>query len=727
MKTPILITYRMFIAALIATMPLLAFAQVRAVDDYAHTTVNAAPFATKVLLNDNTTIGVLKLDKIPLTNNGTATISADRTEIIFTPKKDFKGVALVNYTVTNGLGHFDCGLLTIHVFESILPQTTIVKLFARPNEKIIFTVPKGTSDPNGNAQGPADWVGGSGSGVYSFKPFANLTDPTVFTFPKIQNDTTVDYVVIITTVGTPKSELLKDDYVYIPINSSKTIDVQLNDDLSKPVASVEYLNMSSSECALFPFQTGVVDILPNPNFKGSFNFDYVVHYADGTSETATVHTIVSNYTPVSNYFEITAYRGVPYEFKYNNPLEAGQWAFKSRNAGLSSAGGEVGYNGNNEIVYIPPTSGSSDKFEVEYCVSGDCKIVKINVNLLPATSGVCSANCVFPGDANRDGVVDMWDLMTVGSMIGQNGAARTNANLSWMPTSATNWQQTLANGVNAKNADLNGDGIISALDTAAIAANYGKVNSIIAERTAEATPVELQVVTTSNSAAQGDMVEITVSVGSVYAPVVNAQGLTYSVGYDADMVQENTLSVEYLLSSWFSRYDAYVAMSKLVNRGRIETGIARSQNRGVSGQGEVSKIRAIIIDDATGFHIGDNPVLHVRIGDAYLMDAQGRKLQVKGKDIAIPIKKAKQDAPLVESDLLMFPNPSSDFMSFYLNGVNNIESLRVLDMMGKEVNRQTGINGKQATVYFDNYTPGMYIAEVMTEKGKIIKKIQVVK
>ena len=80
-----------------------------------------------------------------------------------------------------------------------------------------------------------------------------------------------------------------------------------------------------------------------------------------------------------------------------------------------------------------------------------------------------------------------------------------------------------------------------------------------------------------------------------------------------------------------------------------------------------------------------------------------------------------------DSDLLMFPNPSSDFMSFYLNGVNKIESLRVVDMMGKEVSRLNNIKGKEATVYFDNMTSGMYMAEVVTEKGVILKKMQVVK
>ena len=141
----------------------------------------------------------------------------------------------------------------------------------------------------------------------------------------------------------------------------------------------------------------------------------------------------------------------------------------------------------------------------------------------------------------------------------------------------------------------------------------------------------------------------------------------------------------------------------------------------------MSKIRAIVIDDLAGFHPGDRPVLRFRINDVYLMNGQGKMLQIEGKDIEIPIIIAKKDEPMKDSDLLMFPNPSSDFMSFYLNGVNNIESLRIVDMMGKEFNRQNNIKGKQATVYLDNFAPGMYLAEVITEKGKIMKKLQVVK
>lgn len=726
MNTPMLKTYRMFIAAAILTMPLCMFAQVQATDDYAHTTVNASAVAIKVLSNDGSANSVLKIDKIPLYNHGSVAVNADSTEILFTPAQDFKGIALVNYTVTDRAGNYDCGLLTVHVSESPLLANQSVKLFTRPGEKIIFTVPKGAIYSSGNPQGD---IGDVGSGVFWYLPRREVTSSAILTFQKEENGLTKSYDVIIDIVGTSVPEFLKDDYVYMPINSSKVVEVYQNDSLSKPISSVVILNHSSSDCTVLPSNSnGRFLIIPNRDFKGTFNFDYKVTYFDGTSETATVHATVANYEPKADNFEITAYQGVPYEFKYNIPLsQGGTWSFIERNNGITTAGGSYIIK-NGEIIYRPPTQGESDYFEAEYCVTGSgCKIIKIYVNLQPSSPLICTDGCVFPGDANRDGIVDMWDLLSVGSFIGQYGPKRADINPTWIPTYATNWQQTLENGVNAKNVDLNGDGIISHLDTMVIAENFGKINSIVAERTPESTKIELQVLTTSSSAAQGDMIEISVLVGTSENPAVDARGLTYSVGYDADMVEENTLTVDFLHSNWLSRYDAFIAMSKIVNRGRIESGIVRSQDRGASGHGKVSTIRAVVIDDPSGFHVGDNPVLRVRINDVYMMDAKGRMLQIQGKEIAIPIKVAKKDEPMKDSDLLMFPNPSSDYMSFYLNGVNTIESLRVIDMMGKEVNRQNNIKGKQATVYFDNFTPGMYIAEVMTEKGKILKKIQVVK
>jgi Secretion system C-terminal sorting domain/Bacterial Ig domain/Dockerin type I domain len=713
-------------------LPLFTSAQIAATDDYAHATMNVVSKTLNVLSNDNDTLGLLKIDNLPLVNHGKATISANKKQILFTPDKDFIGIASINYTITDNVGHHACGLVTIHVSEPLLPATQTIKLYTRPGEKIIFTVPQGCEfshaepTPTGETGWGVNGRGSSSDGVYVFTPNTLNYVSGTFIFKRTDNGLEKYYNVFVDVVGTALPQLLKDDYVYIPVNGSKLIDLYANDILSKPIRSVAIRPIGlNPNYEIHDFQDGRVLINTHGLFKGTFNFDYDVTYFDETVETATVHTTIANFEPTAEVFEVTAYHGVPYEFKYNIPLDNtnNAWTFLPKSSGR----GAMVLNSKNEIVYTPPTDGQTDYFIARYCVAGaGCKDVKVNVTLKESTNAICSTDCVFPGDANRDGIVDMWDLMAVGSHIGLYGASRANNNVSWTPTSVTNWSQSLESGVNIKNIDLNGDGIISHLDTSVISANFGKINSIVAEKAPEDSKIELQIQTVSN-ASLGDMIEITVLAGSTTLPVVDAHGLSFSVGYDTDLIEENSLTINFLKYSWLSRFDAYLAMSKLVNRGRIEVGIARSQNKGVSGQGEVVKIRAIVIDEPWGFHLGDKPVLRFRINDVYLMDKQGRKVHIEGKEIAIPLKIAKKDAPMAETDLLMFPNPSSDFMSFYLNGVNNIESLRVVDMMGKEVSRQNNIKGKQATVYFDNLTTGMYIAEVTTEKGKIIKKMQVVK
>ena len=102
-------------------------------------------------------------------------------------------------------------------------------------------------------------------------------------------------------------------------------------------------------------------------------------------------------------------------------------------------------------------------------------------------------------------------------------------------------------------------------------------------------------------------------------------------------------------------------------------------------------------------------------------------MAVKGSEIAIPLERSDKNTPLKDVDLVMFPNPTNDFTQFYLNGSNTITSIRILDMRGREVKRLANVNNKQATVNLDDVSNGLYLAEVMTEKGRVVKKLQVIK
>jgi Secretion system C-terminal sorting domain len=179
--------------------------------------------------------------------------------------------------------------------------------------------------------------------------------------------------------------------------------------------------------------------------------------------------------------------------------------------------------------------------------------------------------------------------------------------------------------------------------------------------------------------------------------------------------------------NWLSRYDAFLTASKIPSVGTVDAGIVRTLDRGASGHGQVGTIRAVVVDDIAGFHEGDKPVVRFKLRDAVMSDGRGHLIAAQNSELVIPIEVGKKVVPVKEADVLMFPNPTSDFAEFYLNGNNTIQSIRVFDMRGREVSNSKNVNSKQARVDMTELPNGLYMAEVMTEQGRVVKKMQVIK
>jgi hypothetical protein len=93
--------------------------------------------------------------------------------------------------------------------------------------------------------------------------------------------------------------------------------------------------------------------------------------------------------------------------------------------------------------------------------------------------------------------------------------------------------------------------------------------------------------------------------------------------------------------------------------------------------------------------------------------------------LKIDLRLRKDDKPLSDSDLTTFPNPTSDMVTFYLSNTNSINTIQLFDMSGREVRRFNEVNDIQKTVDLSTLSTGMYMARVQTEKGVIVKKINV--
>ncbi|MCK6691474.1 MAG: T9SS type A sorting domain-containing protein [Thermoanaerobaculia bacterium] len=76
----------------------------------------------------------------------------------------------------------------------------------------------------------------------------------------------------------------------------------------------------------------------------------------------------------------------------------------------------------------------------------------------------CVADCVWPGDTNRDGIVDHFDILPLGVGWDTGGGSARQGPCTWMPHTAPDWDVSFNNSYDFKHIDANGDGHIDTPD-----------------------------------------------------------------------------------------------------------------------------------------------------------------------------------------------------------------------------------------------------------------------
>ena len=747
MNTPFHNISRLFVAAALTTLPAIINAQtsqqgVEARLDVAHTTKNK-PVFIDAIRNDYESpwSGTLHLDKVVLKNHGTAVIDSSG-KIKFTPDADFKGAALLNYTVCNNLKQCDCGLVIIDVSETPMLNYQEIKIFALEDATVTFTLPLGfqlqTSAKHGSITPTAQ------IGEWEYKPTSKFTgyDNTMFTFKDVDG-TIKGYEAKFEVLKKP-AQFVTNDIVATPIGKSVRFNV-LDNDYRNGRVRIEYGTCIGGQ--IQGLQDGLVNFTPNPNFNGKATFNYTVTYNINNtqiSETATVLINVSNFLPDKQQFRLTC-SGIPMVIKYAAPINT--YRFEPLNEKTDKAGTIKFYTsidtiisnqrikGENILLYTPNLNSGSydDSFWLRYCVGNDCSddYIQVLINLIepPTSEELCISECVWPGDANADGVVNILDLFPIGNNMGQYGTARKDKSLEWYAHGGNNWGQPIYydSPVDLKHVDTNGDGLISAEDVDAIVNHYSKNSTLAPYKSIHDSAIEIQLISSASSVRPGDLIEMIVSMGNAENPAYDTKGLSFGINYDAQLLKEESIKADFNALTWLSRYDAHLSLGKIVERGKLEAGLVRSKGKGANGHGEVGKVRAIVIDDVHGFRVGDKTTLKFRLENAMMMGANGQIIQLKTQDLEIPLVAGKKTDILKQDDLVMYPNPASDMVNFYINGVNTIEYVRIMDAAGREVKRVSNVDAKSASIQVDASMRGFYIAEVMTEKGRIMKKLEIFK
>jgi Secretion system C-terminal sorting domain len=726
---------RLFMVAL--GLMLSTFLQAQALKanlDYAHTVKNQSVLVD-ALANDENKQGA-RIDKIVLANHCTATLEDGRVRV--TPEEDFKGVALVRYTVfKDGDKTNDCGLIIVDVASNPLPYYYKFNLFVLKNSTTQFTLPVNyvkARDPKFGRLVPIK------AGVWEFQALANDNGYDDVQFAYTANGQTKLHEVHFDVLREAQT-FVNNDYFSALIGKPITVDVLANDSSSTIYRKVTIGNSVGG--TVKDLLGGKVEFTPSLRESGIAYFYYSVEKVGGGVETGVAQIYVSNFLPAKDVYQITT-TGIATIIRYVAPVNG--FTLETTNtksgssvkfyANLDTTIKNRELKGKNVLLYDPIEGTLDDEFFVKYCPNNgtNCSnYVKVKVQAKDdGVSGnqLCGSDCVIPGDANNDGEVNILDIFPVGINMGAYGKVRENDvnPIEWYPRKSADWDNTIAkdNPNNMKHADTDGDGVITVGDVDAIRLNYGKHNAIIPTISIANSDVTVEATTSLTSVGPGDLIEFLVSMGTPSNPAYKAKGLTFTVNYEADQIKDNSLSVDFGGFNWLSRYDAFLPFDAQRERGVHDAGMVRTKDNGTSGHGVVGKVRAVVEETVAGFRIGDKPTLKLRLTNATMLNETGLMVRLPDVEVEVPIVLRKKEEKIKNDDLVTYPNPANGQVNFHINGINTIEYVRLMDATGREVMR-VNVDAKAAQLQTGGLSNGLYIAEVMTEKGRIMRKVEIVK
>jgi hypothetical protein len=334
--------------------------------------------------------------------------------------------------------------------------------------------------------------------------------------------------------------------------------------------------------------------------------------------------------------------------------------------------------------------------------------------------------CVYPGDADDNGLADNNDLLAIGLGYGTTGTSRAQQDINWYGHPSTDWADTLPTGSNYKHIDCNGDGIINANDTVAIIQNYGQVHAKTDDEQSwrSASPA-LYINLVPDTARAGDTLIGNLILGDTNIPAADVYGIAFTVNYDPDVVDSAKTSATFG-NSWLGTATDKISIAKdLKLNGQLKCAITRIDHATRTGNGQIGKVSFVITtDNINGAHLSYYN-MHVWLSDITMIDNHGNILDVN----------AGQDSSQVEfeptgisefgirnAEFRIQPNPANDAVYITVSEALVGAEIQLLNVEGGilTVKILSTVNCRLSIADWSN---GIYLLRIKTEKGILTKRL----
>lgn len=691
------------------------------------------PVSIPVLLNDKANSGaILTIQSISYADHGRAKLSGQNIE--FTSQANFDGLAHVIYTACDQQANCGIGQISILIRDpSRTAYSDTVSHAAVKGSSFKFYLPESGFQLKNNLK-------------YGF--LAKIDDYQ-FEYHGLGNNGVKEILIFelgnkrkvfeVTQVELPlKNKFVQDDIVYLNKNTSKLFS-PLSNDLS-----------SSGSFSITGFtQPGKGQVIKNPDqsftFSSAFDFEGIARFEytacnNSGCETGIVYLYVSDFLPredLNPVFRTAEGRSLvipynipiqDYEFRVITAPQYGTLDFYTGKIDVNLQCETV--NTFNPLMYTPfPGFIGTDQFIVNFCLrSGTKQCAPILIKIETYSEQTCrpTADFVWPGDANNDGLVDLKDLNTISELIGTAGPKRESSNVDWKNQYSKDWNRTTS--INAKYADANGDGLVDINDAEVIVQNYNLSHKIISQGIYFFDPAESSTAPVAEVIAPGDDAVIQIAFGDAEHLLYDVEAIRFDLEYNQQLLDKNSISIEVLENSWFG-YDNSILDSKVFGDGKISVSFASARGKGKNGGGKTIKIKAKggpIVSHVEGFRIPKILPLDFKISNIQLIQSNGVSTTLPPSKGTVLVDFDKE--PRNKAAFEIFPNPASNWMNIKILDPNErLQNISLIALDGRTILEEKLLPVNQINQSIQHIQPGIYILKAVTSAGIFHQKLEVLK
>lgn len=690
-----------------------------------------------VLINDES-LSLLNLEVIPFTSKCDVQIT-DNNTILF--KASESGVSYFKYVACDDVGRCNPASVMVSVKEPVSGSSdeVINRSTLKNNPISIYLQDDGfdllQSPANGSVSFTSDFI-------VEYLPNQEYHGNDSFVLEAVDGDDIHTITVHINVINFGSSNtLVIDDFFNTVVNEPITFNVRENDlETISPTQSFT----QPSNGTIVNLGSGNFSYTPNNNFKGIDAFTYRICPVQAAGcETGIVKIQVNNLKPDETTFQFTTAKNVPYVVRYVIPINSfdfvvtespimGDLTFYPGNQVVQVAGQEI--SGYNLLIYEPGFDAVGiDEMRVQYCAGTECLDIKLDIEIIDYFPDInCFDDCVWPGDINSDGRVDMMDLMPLAYYIGYTGAPRSSDDpLMWLGSSAEDWGQSqVFNGANLKHADGNGDGILSMVDTASIASNYMKYHQFVGPSYNPLLEVPFNLIPPDGTFSEGDTAVFDIEIGNAQFPALDFMGLCFELDFvGSDYIDLSSIKVHLEQNNWLTTDAPSLGMTFQPSDSRVDAGLARADGRYSSGFGIVGRLEFIVVKDIDGFHPATNNGLvkiPVRLENGHAMTADGRMYSVPDMESSVFLR-LDSNVGIGESVLSVFPNPATSEVNVRIKGTSTINHIELISLTGQVAFTQDFSSTKEAAIVTSHLKDGFYLVRATTNEGVVVSKVQIIK